>query len=307
MAEAGLPTAQLGRTGMTVTRLGYGGMSLDSGRFLPVSQEQAKAVLAAALDAGINFIDTAPDYGESEESIGAFASHRRKEFFLASKCGCPVAPGTEGRHVYTRENILAGVERSLRRMKTDYLDLVQFHGSPSKQALEQEGAVQTLQELKKQGKVRSIGSSSTLPDLPDLIRMDVFDCFQIPYSALQREHESAITEAAKAGAGTVIRGGVARGAPSPDKGWAIRRLPEVAQERPRMLWERARLDDLLDGMSRMEFTLRFTLSHPDLHTAIVGTANVDHLRANVEAVRKGPLPADVAAEAKRRLDAVGEG
>jgi aryl-alcohol dehydrogenase-like predicted oxidoreductase len=69
-------------------------------------------------------------------------------------------------------------------------------------------------------------------------------------------------------------------------------------------WEEAKLDELLDaGMSRMEFMLRFTLSHPDVHTTIVGTANIEHLGANLEATRKGALPSDVYAEAKRRLDA----
>ena len=65
------------------------------------------------------------------------------------------------------------------------------------------------------------------------------------------------------------------------------------------------LDALLDGMSRMDFTMRFTFSHPDLHTTIVGTVNPDHLRANIDALRAGPLPADVYEEAKRRLAAAG--
>jgi aryl-alcohol dehydrogenase-like predicted oxidoreductase len=154
--------------------------------------------------------------------------------------------------------------------------------------------------------VRFIGMSGTIPKLGDQIAMGVFDEFQIPYSALQREHEELITAAAEAGAGTVIRGGVARGAPSPDKEWATRRLPEVPEERPRAIWERAALDDLLDGASRMDFMLRFTLSHPDLHTTIVGTADPEHLHENLAAARKGPLAPEVYAEAKRRLDAAVE-
>ncbi len=63
------------------------------------------------------------------------------------------------------------------------------------------------------------------------------------------------------------------------------------------------LDELLDGMSRIEFTLRFTLSHPDLDTTIVGTKDVAHLRGNIEIAKNGPLPPDVVAEAKRRMDA----
>ena len=125
------------------------------------------------------------------------------------------------------------------------------------------GGIEALKDLQRAGKVRFIGMSGTLPNLPAQIDLGAFDVFQIPYSAIQREHEALIATARAAGAGTVIRGGVARGAPSEEKSWDIRRLPEVAEERPRTLWETAALDDLLNGASRMEFMLRFTLSHPD--------------------------------------------
>lgn len=262
----------------------------------------------AVLNAGINFIDTSPDYGPSEELIGAHIAGRRDEYILASKAGCPVsvpasADGRPPPHVYTRENVIAGVEQSLRRMRTDHLDLVQFHGSPAWATLEAEGAVEALQDLQRAGTVRFVGMSGVLPALHDHIASGVFDAFQIPYSALQRDHEDAISDAAAAAAGTVIRGGVARGAPSEDKHWDIRRLPEVPPERPRALWEAARLDELLDGTSRMAFMLRFTLSHPHADTTIVGTANPEHLQQNLAALRLGPLSADVRAEALRRLDA----
>ena len=308
MTDTGLPTRTLGRTGLEVTTLGYGAMSLDDrfGRTVPA--EEATTVLNAVLDAGINFIDTSPDYGPSEEFIGQAIAHRRSEYVLATKVGClvDVDPGATG-HVYTPRNIRAAVEQSLRRMRTDVLDIVQFHGSPSREVLEENGSLDALEELRSEGKIRFIGSSGTIPNIEGQLAMGVFEEFQIPYSALQREHEELITRAAGAGAGTVIRGGVARGGPAEDKGWDVRRLPEVAPERPRATWEQAGLDDLLDGMSRMEFMLRFTLSHPDLHTTIVGTANLDHLRANCEVARKGPLPDEVYAEAKQRLDAAEHG
>lgn len=299
----GLPTRTLGRTGLEVTTLGYGAMSLDSRFGRTVSQTEANEVLNALLDAGVNFIDTSPDYGPSEEMVGRAVAGRRNEYVLATKCGCPVVvePGQKG-HVYTPANIIAAVEQSLRRLQTDHLDIVQFHGSPSRTALDEHGAVEALKDLQRAGKVRFIGMSGTLPNLPAQIDLGAFDVFQIPYSALQREHEALIASARAAGAGTVIRGGVARGAPSDEKAWDIRRLPEVAEERPRTLWETAALDDLLDGASRMEFMLRFTLSHPDLDTTIVGTANPEHLRQNLEAARKGPLAPDVMTEARRRLD-----
>jgi aryl-alcohol dehydrogenase-like predicted oxidoreductase len=299
-----LPKRTLGRTGLDVTALGYGAMELRGvPRGRDVSDEQAERILNAVLDAGINFIDTSIDYGVAEERIGRFISQRRSEFFLASKCGCltgelleqapPPSPTGRQPHVYTVENVTRGVEQSLRRMKTDYLDLVQFHGSPSKAQLEEHGGLDALQKLQQQGKVRFIGISGTVPNLNEQIEMGVFDSFQIPYSAMERQHEALIEKASAAGAGIVIRGGAAKGGPGKEQGdsWDV--------------WQQVRIDDLLGGMPRQEFILRFTLSHPDLDTTIVGTINPDHLKDNVDALLAGPLPADLYAEAKQRLAQAG--
>jgi aryl-alcohol dehydrogenase-like predicted oxidoreductase len=102
-------------------------------------------------------------------------------------------------------------------MKTDCLDVVQFHSSPSRQTLEEHGALDALLELREAGKVRFVGMSGTLPHLMDHIAMGVFHVFQIPDSAVEREHEAAIATAAKKGAGIVIRGGAAKGAPTERK------------------------------------------------------------------------------------------
>jgi aryl-alcohol dehydrogenase-like predicted oxidoreductase len=145
---ANLPTRTLGRTVLEVTTLGYGAMELR-GRFRgpELSDEQADRMLNAVLDAGINLIDTSPDYSLSEERIGKYIAHRRDDFVRTSKCGCLVAvePTPDDlRHVFTPENIRAGVEQSLARMKTDHIDVVQFHGSPSRAELEEDGAVEAL-------------------------------------------------------------------------------------------------------------------------------------------------------------------
>jgi aryl-alcohol dehydrogenase-like predicted oxidoreductase len=298
---------QLGRTGADVTILGYGAMEL---RGLPrgpaVADEDAGRVLNAVLDGGINLIDTSVDYGRSEELIGRYIGHRREEYFLASKCGCPLAPAADAPppypHDYSPQNIRAGVEQSLRRLGTDRLDLVQVHMSPSRAQLDADQTVPALQALQAAGKVRFIGMSGTLPNLPDHIAMGVFDVFQIPYSGLQREHEDLITAAARAGAGTLIRGGAARGAPAPDKDW--RRGPiGLAEGEGQRRWESAGLADLLDGLTPMQFTLRFTLSHPDLSATIVGTSSLEHLAGNLAVAQQGPLPDDVYAAARRRLQA----
>ena len=299
----------LGRTGVEVTTLGYGAMELRGGeRGRQISEEDAGRLLNEILDSGITFIDTSIDYGIAEERIGRHISHRRDEYFLASKCGCLVGPPPVDAqpnqrggfpHVFTKENIVAGVEQSLKRLKTDHLDLVQLHASPSKEVLEENGTIEAMKELQAQGKVRFLGMSGTIPNLAEHIEMGVFDAFQIPYSSVQREHEELITKAAAAGAGIIIRGGAARGAPSDDERNRERGAESLS------LWDKAKLDDLLDGMSAMEFVMRFTETHPSMTTNIVGTLNPDHLKQNLAAISNGPLPADVYDEAKRRLAAAG--
>jgi aryl-alcohol dehydrogenase-like predicted oxidoreductase len=300
MAE--LPRRMLGNTGMEVTTLAYGAMEMrGGGRGPELTDDEAGRVLNEVLDSGINFIDTSIDYGLSEQRIGASISHRRDEFFLASKCGC--VPGDTGRdHIHTAANIRAGVENSLSLMKTDYLDLVQFHRSLEPKEFDEEGALSEVMRLRDEGKVRFIGVSGILPNLSDQVDMGLFDAFQIPYSALQRDHENVIAKASAAGAGIIIRGGAARGAPTD---WEARTYYMVPGAQMRDIWEQADLDSLLDGMSRMEFTLRFTLSNPDLDATIVGTKSIEHLHDNIGFAIKGPLPEDLYEQAKLRLAAAG--
>ena len=285
-----LPTAVLGRTGFEVTRLGYG----TSIRV--IDNEQWGTILNAVLDSGINFVDTANDYGvrnpngPSEEHIGRNISSRRSEYYLATKCGC----SPQG-HVWTRENLFRGLHESLERLKTDYVDVMQFHNA-GVEDVEPEGLVSALQDMKKQGKVRWIGASTFLPSLPTFLEWGVFDTFQIPYSALERDHEGWITKSAEAGIGIIIRGGVAQGEPGAGRGSDARWSK----------FEEAGLDELRDeGDSRTTFILRHTLTHSHSNTNIVGTSNPDHLAENVAGILKGPLSDEVYAEANKRLTSVG--
>jgi aryl-alcohol dehydrogenase-like predicted oxidoreductase len=295
----------LGRTGLEVTTLGFGAMELRGAPTGPdVDDAHAARVLGAVLDAGINLIDTSIDYGRSEEHIGRAIAHRRDEYVLCTKFGCVPGAGMGAPHVHTAANIRAGVEHSLRQLRTDHLDVVQFHRSLTAAELDAEGGLSELLALRDEGKVRFLGVSGTLPQLDEQIAMGTFDVFQIPYSALQREHEAVIARAAAAGAGTLIRGGVARGVP---EDWAGGRgYYMVSTDVLRQRWDDARLDELLEpGLDRIAFLLRFTLAVEGLSTTIVGTADLEHLQRNLEVAAQGPLPADVVAEAKRRLDAAG--
>ena len=292
----------LGKTELEVTVLGHGAMEIRGPRIWsgrPVTDAEAERILNAVLDAGINFIDTSYDYGLSEEYIGRFLAGRRGEYLLATKCGCTLVDKgdhDETPHVWTRENLRHNIETSLRRMKTDHVDLWQLH-NPSVEQAESGDLVRVLEEVKKSGKARHIGVSSTLPHISTYIDWGVFESFQIPYSALQRQHEVVIQKAADSGAGVIVRGGVAKGEPGSGLGkddlWG--------------LWEKAGLKDLCaEGEGPTSFLLRYTVSHPGMHTTIVGTKNPDHLAENIRAMGKGLLTPEVYAEAKKRLDAAGE-
>jgi aryl-alcohol dehydrogenase-like predicted oxidoreductase len=265
----------------------------------PVTDRQAETILNEVLESGINFIDTANDYGRSEEFIGRFISHRRDEYILATKCGCKVTyrdeNGDDTPHIFTRENLFRGLHESLERMKTDYIDIMQLHNPPVEEVVKN-NVVEAMTEMKDQGKVRWISISTTLPHLPEYIKMGSFDTFQIPYSALEREHEEWITETAKAGIGVIIRGGVAKG----EIGVGLGRQDRWEK------FEEAKLDELLEeGESRTSFMLRYTLTHPHSDTIIVGTLNPIHLKENIEAVQMGVLSPEIYTEAKKRLDKIG--
>lgn len=167
-----LERRRLGDNGPQVTVLGFGAMELRGEPHRnprPLGESVAAEVLNTVLDEGINFIDTSVDYALSEERIGRHIGARRDEYFLASKAGCPLgfhpdAPPGPLPHDYSPANIRAGVEQSLRRLRTDRLDLVQLHISPALQVLRRDGVVDTLTALREEGKVLAFGVSSTLPE-----------------------------------------------------------------------------------------------------------------------------------------------
>lgn len=288
---------RLGRTDLQVTQLGYGTMGLRGPKtwgVRVVNDDEADRFLNLVLDSGINFIDTAPDYGIAEQRIGQFISSRRDEFYLATKCGCVPTQHEdhlETNHTWNRDVVTRNLETSLTRMRTSFIDILQFHGGDA-ETLQREGLIDLLVDFRRQGLIRFIGASSSLPNLPALIDLEVFDTFQIPYSCLAPQHHDLISLAAESGAGIIIRGGIAQGG------------PDAVIQRPALndVWSRAKLDEIAPaGMTRAELILRSTISHLDCHTTIVGTCNPEHLAENLRATVKGPLPQALVDEIRRRV------
>jgi aryl-alcohol dehydrogenase-like predicted oxidoreductase len=287
----------LGRTRLEVTQLGYGSMGIRGPKtwgVRVVSEEAADQFLNAVLDAGINFIDTSPDYGVSEARIGRYIGHRRSEFYLATKCGCVYTQHDnhlEIDHVWQPDVVARNIETSLDRLRTDHIDILQFHGGDA-ETLQRAGLIDLLMSFREQEMTKFVGASSSLPYLPGLIDLGVFDTFQIPYSCLASQHHPWITRAAASGAGVILRGGIAQGG------------PDAEIQRPALndVWTKAGLDEILPcGMNRAELILRYTLSHPHCDTTIVGTCNDEHLVENVAAANAGPLPAELYEEINARV------
>jgi aryl-alcohol dehydrogenase-like predicted oxidoreductase len=294
----------LGNTGMPVTVLGYGAMELRHVE----GRAEAERLLNSVLDSGINYIDTSPDYQLSETYLGQALAQRRREFYLASKCGCNVdqnGKSLDPPHIWNRIQLLRNIETSLRLLKTDYLDVWQLHGVFPDQLVggRHDEVLETMLTLKQQGKVRAIGLSfrngtpdeALFPagygarDIKAFLDWDVFEVMQIVYGGLTRHNEIAIDQAAAKGVGMIIRGVVRKYRANYDD-----------------LFKQAKLNELCAANeTQSDFLIRFALNHAGLSTMIIGTKNLEHLAANIVAAEKGKLPADVYAEAKRRLEAIG--
>ena len=167
-----------------------------------------------------------------------------------------------------------------------------MHG-PTVEDVHRGNLVEALLDIQAQGMTRWVGISTRLPHLPAFVKMGVFDVFQIPCSPLDPTHRQWVTAAAEAGAGVIVRGGIARGGPDAD-----RVSPFSAR-----VWQAAKLDELVGEITAAEMLLRYTLTNPHCHTALVGTLNADHVTANAAAAAQGPLSADLHAEITRRVAA----
>lgn len=273
---------KLGNTDMTVSVLGFGGAEIG---FEGASASTVERLLGGALDAGLNVIDTAECYVDSEEQIGRAAAARRRDYFLFTKCGHPEGYGTED---YSRDGILAQVERSLRRLRTDHVDLLQLHSCDST-TLRRGEAVEALEEARRKGHTRYVGYSGDAQAALYAIECGRFDTLQTSVSVADQQSIDLLLPLARE-----RQMGVIAKRPIANAAWRWGRRP--ANEYHHEYWDRLQKlrFDFLEGdvSAAVGIALRFTLSQPGVHTAIVGTQNAERWQQNARLLGEGPLPPD---------------
>jgi aryl-alcohol dehydrogenase-like predicted oxidoreductase len=272
---------RLGRTDMDVSVLGFGGSEIGYER---AGARTVARLLGTALDAGLNVIDTAECYEDSETLIGTALGARRNEIHLLTKCGHPRG---YGRGDWREASLLSSIERSLKRLRTDRLDLIQLH-SCELADLRKGEAITALERARERGWARYIGYSGDGAAARYAVECGRFDTLQTSVSIADQEAlELTLPLAGKRKMGVIAKRPIANAA------WRYARRPAEPYYQP--YWERLRALDypfLRDGAEDAAATaLRFTLAAPGIHTAIVGTKRPERWPANARLLDAGPLPA----------------
>jgi aryl-alcohol dehydrogenase-like predicted oxidoreductase len=270
-----------GRTGLSVPILGLGAGHLGDPA-LP--EDEVGRLLAGALDLGVTLIDTARSYGLAEERIGRHLAGRRDEFVLATKVGYGI-PGYED---WTGPVITAGVEAALGRLRTDRIDIVHLHSCPQ-EVLERGEVVAALRGAVEAGKARVAAYSGDNAPLLWAIASGAFGSVELSVNLVdQRGIELALPRARERGLGVIAK------RPAANAPWRFAERPgSPTASDIALYWERWRALGLDPGpYAWTELALRFAAWQEGVDCAIIGTANLEHLRQNVAQVEKGPLPAE---------------
>ena len=272
---------RLGKTDMNVSVLGFGGAEIG---FEGASEETVSTLLNSALDAGLNVIDTAECYRGSEELIGRTISGRRNEFYLFTKCGHP--HGAESGANWSRDSILQSIQRSLQYLKTDKIDIVQLH-SCSESELRKGEAIAALQTAREKGYTRYIGYSGDSRAAHFAVECGAFDTLQVSISIADQEAIDLTMPLARE-----KKMGVIAKRPLANVAWKTGHKPIDSYHHE--YWERLRKlnYDFLQGgdlEKTISIALRFTLTVPGVHTAIVGTKRPDRWQHDAKLLEAGPL------------------
>jgi aryl-alcohol dehydrogenase-like predicted oxidoreductase len=271
---------QLGQTDMQVSVLGFGGSEIG---YEHASAETVARLLNSALDAGLNVVDTAECYEGSEELIGQTVGHRRQDFYLFTKCGHPRGIGSED---WSAPSLLESIERSLQRLRTDCIDLIQLH-SCSESTLRKGEAITALQTARKKGYTRYIGYSGDSLAAKFAVESRAFDTLQTSINIADQEPlELTLPLAREKQMGVIAKRPIANAA------WKEEHKPIDSYHH--VYWDRLsklhydfiRERPLEESIAR---ALRFTLTVPGVHTAIVGTAKPERWAQNANMVEAGPL------------------
>jgi aryl-alcohol dehydrogenase-like predicted oxidoreductase len=274
---------RLGKTDMEVSLLGLGASEIG---YQNASPETVGMILANAVDLGINVIDTAECYRNSEEMIGQTMGKHRDDFFLFTKCGHP--HGAESAPNWSQASILESIQRSLRRLQTDRVDIVHLH-SCSEAELRKGEAIAALQAARQRGYTRYIGYSGDGHAARYAAESEAFDTVQISVNIADQEAIAlTLPTAREKNVGVIAKRPLANAA------WKTGHKPIDSYQHE--YWERLRklkYDFVreLDLEQSISMALRFTLSVPGVHTAIVGTTKPDRLQQNAKLLEAGLLAA----------------
>jgi len=271
---------RLGRTDIQASVLGFGGSEIG---YEGVPVATAQRLLGSALDAGLNVIDTAECYGEGEALIGRAVGNRRGDFHIFTKCG---HAGGWSREDWSVSALLASIERSLKRLRTDRIDLVQLH-SCSLADLKRGDPIEALERARDRGLTRYIGYSGDGDAARFAVESGRFDTLQTSVSIADQEPLTLTLPLARK-----RRMGVIAKRPLANVAWRYTRKPSEPYHHA--YWQRLRTLDypfLGDDMdAAVGVALRFTLAVPGVHTAIVGTTKPQRWQQNAALLRR-PLPA----------------
>lgn len=285
-------TNSFGSTGLVVSTVGLGAGQVGYGG---MSDADAAAVLNSALDLGITLIDTAHCYGDSEERIGRHLAHRRDEYVLSSKCGHAI----DGHEDWTPAIIRPGVEDSLRRLRTECIDIMHLHSCDAR-FLEDGSLADELDALSREGKIRVVAYSGDNEHLAAAVASNRFASIETTINiADQHNLRATVSDAAAAGLGIIAKRPLANGM------WRHAERPDG--EYGDYYWDRLRQLAYETDLDMGEFALRFAAFAPGVCSAIVGTTNPDNLAKAVDAAGAGPLPDDVLAHIAERWHAVSDG
>ena len=293
----------LGNTGLQVSEIGFGALEIGRDWAPDVnpdpshpSKEEAGRLLNRLLDLGVNFIDTAPAYWSSEEFIGAGIAHRRDEYILATKVG-EQCDRSGSMYDYSGPATLAFIDRSLQKLKTDHIDLLQIH-SASLDVLEKGETLAAMQQARDAGKVLHIGMTGGVKEALRAIEIGGYETVQVPYNLLALAAEDELLAKAHGrGIGVILMRGLAGG--------------KLTEKHERLADEALKgqiagftkflrsMDADTDAPSSLaELGIRYLLSREEVSTIILGTRHVATLEANLAAAKRGALTPELATQVR---------